>query len=65
MPSVEYELVLVGSFFVKLHNGVFAKGKTMCTQVFDSGLIGEGVLHMLLWAKEKLLTEDVVLVSPE
>ena len=33
-------------------------------QVFDSGLIGEGVLHMLLWAKEMLLTEDVVLVSP-
>jgi len=32
-------------------------------QVFDSGLIGEGVLHMLAWAKAKLLTEDAVLVS--
>lgn len=32
-------------------------------QVFDSGLIGEGVLHMLAWAKQKLLTEDAVLVS--
>ena len=56
---------MVGSSFVQLHTGVFAKGKTMYTQVFDSGLIGEGVLHMLLWAKEKLLTEDVVLVSPK
>lgn len=31
-------------------------------QVFDSGLIGEGVLHMLAAAKQKLLTKDAVLV---
>ena len=32
--------------------------------MFDSGLIGEGVLHMVAWAKAKLLTEDAVLVRP-
>lgn len=31
-------------------------------QVFDSGLIGEGVLHMLAAAKQKLLTKDAILV---
>lgn len=31
-------------------------------QVFDSGLIGEGVLHMLAAAKKKLLTKDATLV---
>lgn len=31
-------------------------------QVFDSGLIGEGVLHMLAAAKQKLLTKDATLV---
>ena len=57
MHPVAMELDLVGKSF--------AEGKTTCVQVFDSGLIGEGVLHMLLWAKEKLLTDDVVLVSPK
>ena len=31
-------------------------------QVFDSGLIGEGMLHMLAAAKQKLLTKDAILV---
>ena len=31
-------------------------------QVFDSGLIGEGVLHMLAAAKKNLLTKDATLV---
>lgn len=31
-------------------------------QVFDSGLIGEGVLHMLAAAKQKLLTDDATLL---
>ena len=31
-------------------------------QVFDSGLIGEGVLHMLAAARRKLLTKDATLV---
>ena len=35
----------------------------LLVQVFDSGLIGEGVLHMVAWAKTKLLTEDAVMVS--
>ena len=34
----------------------------MAMQVFDSGLIGEGVLHMLAAAKQKLLTKDATLV---
>ncbi len=34
----------------------------MAMQVFDSGLIGEGVLHMLAAAKQKLLTKDAILV---
>lgn len=31
-------------------------------QVFDSGLLGEGVLHMLAAAKQKLLQQDATLV---
>lgn len=31
-------------------------------QVFDSGLLGEGVLHMLAAAKHRLLREDATLV---
>jgi hypothetical protein len=31
-------------------------------QVFDSGLIGEGVLHLLLHAKAKLLADDATIV---
>ncbi|DBA90775.1 TPA: hypothetical protein ACH3X1_003982 [Trebouxia sp. C0004] len=31
-------------------------------EVFDSGLIGEGVLHMLAAAKQKLLTKEAILV---
>lgn len=31
-------------------------------QVFDSGLLGEGVLHMLAAAKQKLLQKDATLV---
>lgn len=31
-------------------------------QVFDSGLLGEGVLHMLAAAKQKLLQTDATLV---
>ena len=34
----------------------------MLLQVFDSGLLGEGVLHMLAAAKQKLLTKDAALV---
>lgn len=37
--------------------------RSRLVQVFDSGLIGEGVLHMVAWAKTKLLTEGAVLVS--
>ena len=33
-----------------------------CLQVFDSGLIGEGVLHSVAWAKARLLQPDAVLV---
>lgn len=33
-------------------------------QVFDSGLIGEGVLHLMAWAQARLLTPDYTLVSP-
>ncbi len=33
-------------------------------QVFDSGLIGEGVLHSVAWAKARLLQPDAVLVGP-
>lgn len=32
-------------------------------QVFDAGLIGEGILHILLWAKKALLHPDATLVS--
>ena len=32
-------------------------------QVFDSGLIGEGVLHLIAWAKARLLTDDATLVG--
>ena len=35
----------------------------MQVQVFDSGLIGEGVLHLLAWAHAKLLTPDAILVG--
>ena len=31
-------------------------------QVFDNGLLGEGVLHMLAAARQKLLTKDATLV---
>ena len=31
--------------------------------MFDSGLMGEGVLHLLAWAKARLLTADATLVS--
>ena len=34
-------------------------------QVFDSGLIGEGVLHLLAWAHARLLTPDCTLVSSQ
>ena len=34
----------------------------MTLQVFDSGLLGEGVLHMLAAAKQKLLQTDASLV---
>lgn len=32
-------------------------------QVFDSGLIGEGILHLLAWTHAKLLTPDAILVG--
>ena len=35
----------------------------MHMQVFDSGLIGEGILHLLAWAHAKLLTPDAILVG--
>ncbi|CAL8464828.1 g4363 [Coccomyxa elongata] len=31
-------------------------------EVFDSGLIGEGVLHLMAWAQARLLTPDCTLV---
>ena len=34
-------------------------------QVFDSGLMGEGVLHLLAWAHARLLTPDCTLVSSQ
>jgi hypothetical protein len=41
-----------------------ARGLPAHAQVFDSGLIGEGVLHLLAWAQARLLTPDAVLVRP-
>lgn len=41
----------------------WAQEAAECTQVFDSGLIGEGVLHLLAWAQARLLTPDCTLVS--
>ena len=34
----------------------------MWLQSFDSGLLGEGVLHMLALANQKVLTEDAMLM---
>ena len=31
-------------------------------QVFDSGLLGEGVLHMLAWTRARLAAPDATLV---
>ena len=45
------------------HGSTKATHLRLLVQVFDSGLIGEGVLHMVAWAKMKLMTEDAVLVS--
>ncbi|KAL0046712.1 hypothetical protein WJX82_008116 [Trebouxia sp. C0006] len=39
-----------------------SKADVAIFEVFDSGLIGEGVLHMLAAAKQKLLTKDAILV---
>ena len=54
-----------------LHTSSFNRAKALrkrgwrhCGQVFDSGLIGEGILHLLAWARAKLLTPDATLVSP-
>ena len=33
-----------------------------CAQVFDSGLLGEGVLHLVHWARQRLLQSHAVLV---
>lgn len=38
-------------------------GTPLC-QVFDSGLIGEGVLHMLQHGWQHLLQPDAILVEP-
>lgn len=45
------------TFISELDDGV------LCMQVFDSGLIGEGILHLLAWAHAKLLTPDAILVG--
>ena len=34
-----------------------------CEQVFDSGLLGEGVLHLVHWAQQRLLQPHAVLVG--
>ncbi|KAK9863942.1 hypothetical protein WJX84_003683 [Apatococcus fuscideae] len=38
------------------------KADVLVFEVFDSGLIGEGVLHSVAWAKARLLQPDAVLV---
>lgn len=32
--------------------------------MFDSGLIGEGILHVASWARQRLLQPDAIMVSP-
>lgn len=34
-------------------------------QVFDCGLLGEGILHLLHWAKKSLLVDNAKLVDSE
>lgn len=39
-----------------------SKANMMVYEIFDSGLIGEGALHVLAYAKERLLKENSILV---